>query len=211
MTSPATPRLTITIVAALTLLTLTGCVGHPDAKPSSSHSSGHSSEDTGASAAPSASATPPATSPAPTPSASAASNATAVSVKCDSLISAQQMYDFNTNYGLDSSFTPKSGTSAARAVSSKGVACNWTNQTSGDALTVSVAKPGPADLRSLKSAASTGKAASGLGDAAWFSAAAGSGTLTVFRGEYWVTAASVSFATASDASDLMADTLAALK
>jgi hypothetical protein len=209
MTSPGTPRLTITVVAALALLTLTGCVltgcvGHPDAKPSSGHNV--------ASARPSATATPSANSPTPTPTptASAPSAAIAVSVNCSALISAQQMYEFNPNFGLDASFAPKSGTSAAKAVADKGVACNWTNQTSGDTVTFSVAKPGAAALGSLKSAASAGTAASGLGEAAWFSAAAGSGTLTVFKGEYWLTAVSVYFGAASDATDLTSDALAAL-
>lgn len=206
MTSPATTRITVAVVAALTALTLAGCVGKSDAKPSGPAS---------ASVRPSASHSPRASSatpsPTPTPSATAGTPATAVSVKCADLISAQQMYDFNPNFGLDTSFAPKAGTNAATAVSNKGIACNWTNQTSSETITFSAARPGSTLFASLKSSAAAGAAPGGLGDAAWFAAAGDTGTLQVFRGGYWLTATSVYFGSAADASDLTNAALSALK
>jgi hypothetical protein len=121
------------------------------------------------------------------------------------------VYDFNPNFGLDSSFSPKAGTAAATAVADKGTACNWLNQTSSDTFSVAVARPTSSDLTRLKATAAAGTPASGLGDAAYFSASGGVGRVDVFTGAYWLAATSVYFGSAADAKDLVTAALGALK
>ena len=127
------------------------------------------------------------------------------------------VYDFNPNFGLDSGFSPKSGTAAATAVADKGTACSWLNQTSADTFAIAVARPAAAELASLKTTASTGTAVAGLGDAAHFSTSGGVGRVDVFRGAYWLVATSVYFGSATDfgsgtdANKLVTAALGALK
>jgi hypothetical protein len=112
------------------------------------------------------------------------------------------MYDFNPNFGLDASFRPAAGTPAATAVAAKGVACSWTNQTSGDKVTIAVARPGSDALAKLKAAAAGGgSAVSGIGESAYFAPNGGTGRLDVFTGTYWLVATSVFFASAADFSN----------
>ena len=127
------------------------------------------------------------------------------------------VYDFNPNFGLDSGFSPKSGTAAATAVADKGTACSWLNQTSADTFAIAVARPAAAELASLKTTAATGTAVMGLGDAAHFSTSGGVGRVDVFRGAYWLVATSVYFGFATglgsgtDANKLVTAALGALK
>ncbi|MHC5796867.1 arginyl-tRNA synthetase [Lacisediminihabitans sp. FW035] len=203
MTTITDSRLRSTVIvvalAATVALALAGCVPEPGSqatpKPSRSSTS---------SASPSASATP-----SPSPSTPAA--ATPTKIPCDTLVSAQTVYDFNPNFGLDSAFSPKSGSAAATAVAYTGTACNWLNQTSGDTFTVAVARPAATDLASVKAKAATGTPASGLGDAAYFSTSGGVGRVDVFSGAYWLVATSVYFGSAADANDLVTSALGALK
>lgn len=108
-------------------------------------------------------------------------------------------------------YTPAAGTGGAAAVSGKGVACGWVNNTSKDTLVISAAKPGPAAITSAKASTSGGTPVSGLGDAAYFSTTAGAGRVDVFSGTTWVTATSTYFSSAADASPLVTSALAALK
>jgi len=121
------------------------------------------------------------------------------------------MYDFNPNFGLLASFTPDSGTLAARAVADKGIACRWVNQTSGDTVDVSLSHPAPNDLSVAMDAAQTGTPVAGLGDSAFFSKSGSAGVVQVFRGEFMVTVRSVFFSTAADASTILADAIAAAR
>jgi hypothetical protein len=121
------------------------------------------------------------------------------------------MYDFNPNFTLQTPFSPASGSAAAQAVTNKGVACGWINGTNSDSVIVSAAKPAAATLASLKSSAGAGTAASGLGDAAYFSTSGGVGRVDAFKGGYWVTASSDYFASAADAKAIVTSALAALK
>ena len=204
MNTIADSRLRSTVIvvalAATVALGLAACVPEPGTSKTSSPTATDS---------PSANPAPSSTiSPTPTPSAAAA---TATKIPCGTLISAQAVYDFNPNFGLDTGFSPKSGTATAKAVADNGTACNWLNQTSGDIFTFAVARPVAAELASLKTTAATGTPASGLGDAAYFSMSGGVGRVDVFRGAYWLVATSVYFGSAADASALVTTALAALK
>jgi hypothetical protein len=183
-------------LGALAIGLLSGCV--PTPSPSASGT---------ASPSPSASASGTA-SAAPTPSASP----TPVTIGCDTLVSADTMYAFNPNFGLLTSWTPAAGSEAATAKSESGIACRWSNQTSGDTIDISVAHLDAASIEALKNdAVSQGTLVPTYGDEAYFSTTAGIGTAVVFQGDYWLVATSVDFAEPGDPSDLIDAALTALK
>jgi hypothetical protein len=194
---PGTVRLlTSAALGALALALLSGCV--PTATPSASQS---------ATGTPSASASPTATA-APAPSASP----TPITVGCDTLVSADTMYAYNPNFGLLTSWTPAAGSAAATAESESGIACRWSNQTSGDTIDISVAHLDAASIESLKNdAVSQGTLVPTYGDEAYFSTASGVGTAVVFQGNYWLVATSTDFAEPGDPADLIDAALGALK
>lgn len=148
----------------------------------------------------------PSATPEPTTSSTMDPEATPVSIDCGDLISPQAMYDFNPNFLLLNSFNPAAGSAAATAIAAQGVACRWENSTSGVVIDVSVAKPAPSKLESLKSDA--GSAASSFDG--YFAVSGGTGTAQVFSGAYWATLSSAAFFEAADASDLVANVKAAL-
>jgi hypothetical protein len=202
-------RSMVVALAATVALGLAGCVPGPGT-PASPRPSGSSTP----SASPSASAsssTSATASPSTSPSPSVAPAGTPTKIPCGTLVSAQAVYDFNPNFGLDSTFSPKSGTAAATAVADQGTACSWLNQTSRDTFTIAVARPAAAEFASLKAKASTGTPASGLGDAAYFSTSGGVGRVDVFTGKYWLVATSVYFSTAAGARNLVTAALGALE
>jgi hypothetical protein len=183
-------------LAAITVALLAGCVPESDSTP------GHTST-------PGSLSTPtetPTETIAPTPSPTAGTPAQPVSINCDSLVTLQQMYDFNPNFTWQANYSPKPGTAAYTAKAASGTACTWVNNTSGETLTISVARPGSVQLTTLQAAARSGTAVSGIGDLAYFAG----NSLTVFSGTYWLVAQSTVFAGAADASSLAADALGAL-
>ncbi|QNE46407.1 arginyl-tRNA synthetase [Glaciihabitans sp. INWT7] len=194
-------RSTIVVVAlaATVTLGLAGCVPEPKSSTGATPST---------SSAPSAS---PSVVPSPTSSPSSTASATPTNIACNTLVSAQAVYDFNPNFGLDRSFSPKAGTAGATAIADKGTACSWLNQTSGDTFAIAVARPAAPEVASLKATAANGTAASGLGDAAYFSTSGGAGRVDVFTGSYWLVATSVYFGSAADANALVTAALGALK
>lgn len=194
---PGTVRLLSPVaLAAITLALLSGCV--PTATPTASGS---------ASGTPSAAASQTATA-APTPSASP----TPVTIGCDTLVSADTMYAYNPNFGLLTSWTPAAGSAAATAKSESGIACRWSNQTSGDTIDISVAHLDAASIESLKNdAVSHGTLVPTYGDEAYFGTSGGVGTAVVFQGNYWMVATSIDFAEPGDPSDLIDAALTALK
>lgn len=203
-TSARSSVVRIVVVAALCGLTVFGlsaCKDTASTKPTSS-----STPTPTLTSSPSARPTESMSTPAPTvPSATPAAPAvkgTAIGVDCNGLLSPQVIYDFNPNFSLQAGFTPKSGTDASKALGYQGLACSWINQTSSVLIIVSVAHPSASDLASLKATASSGTAASGLGNAAYFKTSAGVGELQVFNGPFWITMSSVVFGTADDARDL---------
>jgi len=189
MTSSVNVRAARLILSAAAVLALAGCVW-PNSVAATP----------GTIATPTDS--PTATVPAkPTPT--TGTPAQPVSITCSTLISAQTIYDFNPNFTLQANYAPRTGTAAFTAKSDGGAACNWINETSGDSVTASVARPGSDELPALKTAAAAGTAVSGYGDAAYFSA----GRIDVFSGSYWVVVQSTYFSAAADASSLIKSAL----
>jgi hypothetical protein len=200
---PETVRLLAPVaLGALALALLSGCT--PTSSPSASASAGTSSSPS-ASASASVGVTASAT---PKPTASA----TPITIACGTLVSADTMYAFNPNFGLLTSWTPTVGSAAATAKSESGIACRWSNQTSGDTIDISVAHLDAASIENLKNeAVSQAKLVPTYGDEAYFSTSGGIGTAEVFQGNYWLVAASVDFAEPGDPADLIDAALGALK
>lgn len=183
-------------ISLLALTTLSGCVPAPSPSPTGSESSSPSDL--------------PSASPTPSPTASIVS--TPITIGCDTLISPDNIYAFNPNFGLITNWTPKSASAAATAKSEQGIACRWQNQTSGDTIDVSVAHLDAASIESLKNAAvEKSTMVPTYGDEAYFSTNGGVGTAIVFQGTYWLVASSVDFAEPGDPADLITAALSSLK
>ena len=183
-------------LSALALAALSGCVPTPSPTPTDSSSAAQS--DT------------PSASPTPSPTASVIS--TPITIDCNTLITPDDIYAFNPNFGLITNWTPKSGSPAATALSEQGIACRWSNQTSGDTIDVSVAHLDDATIENLKNeAVEKSTMVPTYGDEAYFSVSSGVGTAIVFQGDYWLVASSVEFAEPGDPSDLITAALSALK
>ncbi|QAV69125.1 arginyl-tRNA synthetase [Salinibacterium sp. UTAS2018] len=203
-----------TVYAAIALSTsallLSGCVPSETVtatnSPTVSSTPTHSAPEATATPSASASATKSAT-PTPSPTPSKSAQDTAVSFGCNDLVSPSAMYDFNPNFLLLGSFTPDSGTTAAAALSAKGVACRWQNGTNSTSIDVSVAQPTSSKLATFKSnAGSSADAFSG-----YFSITDRIGTAQIFVGPYWATLSSREFTSADEASNLVAEVRAALQ
>jgi len=183
-------------VAALALVALSGCV--PTPTPTSSGTASAPASDS-----PSASSTP-------SPTASTVS--IPITIGCNTLITPDDIYAFNPNFGLITTWTPKAGSAAATAKSEQGIACRWQNQTSSDTIDVSVAHLDAPSIEALKNAAvEKSTMVPTYGDEAYFSVSGGVGTAIVFQGTYWLVASSVEFAEPGDPADLITAALSALK
>ena len=183
-------------VSALALALLSGCV--PTPSPTAGDTASATPTDS-----PSASATP-----TPTPS----TVSTPITIGCNTLITPDDIYAFNPNFGLITSWTPKAGSAAATAKSEQGIACRWQNQTSGDTIDISVAHLDAASIEALKNAAvEKSTMVPTYGDEAYFSTSGGVGTAIVFQGDFWLVATSVDFLEPGDPADLITAALGALK
>lgn len=201
---PTAPRRLLTLVAvgASAVLVLSGCSlfgskAAPSASPKPSRSSS-------ASAAPSQSAAPSTT---PTP------EATPVTISCDQLLTAQQLYDFNPNFGTAPGYAPKSGSPEADAVAAKGISCGWQNQTSGSIIEIALAHPAASALTTLSgTAAEQSNPVPTYGTApevtGYFSP--DGGVAQVFAKGYWIVVASTDFLEPGDAAQPVADVIANL-
>jgi hypothetical protein len=196
------PRLRLSLAlatGALALIALAGCSAEPAPSAPSTTSSVPAATD-GATAAPETTPTPTATPEAPN---------TPVTLGCDQVLTPDDVYAFNPNFGTAPDYKPEGGSVAAAALKYDGVACGWLNQTSGEVIAVAVAQPSAARLTQLKDKAiaeSTPVPTYGTPPAAdgFFKSTAGTGTAQVFSGKYWVTLSSVAFFEPGDAQQLAA-------
>lgn len=183
----------VALVAVLAVSALAACT--PEPSPRSTPRTASSSP------AP----TPTAASPTPTPSPTG--TPTPVALTCDQVITLQQLYDFNPNFGVNPGYSPATGSPGATAVAAKGVACSWMNQTSRETIDVSIAKPAPEQLAALKADAAAGTSTDAYEAEGYFAAAGGAGTAQIFTDGYWVTATSSWFQQPGDASAIVSDVL----
>ncbi|HEU5222702.1 MAG TPA: DUF3558 family protein [Candidatus Lumbricidophila sp.] len=160
---------------------------------------------------PTATASPSST---PTPTASATPSPEASKpylVPCTTLLSAQQVYDYNPNFGQTDGYSAKSA--GARAASAEhGTVCGWTNQTSGSTFEVAVATPNAAALATLRAEAkASGAPAAIAGNEAYYLPGA-VGELRLFSASgRLVVIASDDFTSAQDAEELAATVLGNLE
>lgn len=193
---------TASFAAVLVVGLLAGCAGSPGT-------------DQTASPSPTASAAPDGTTSAePTPSEAPKPTGTPITIDCDQLLTLDDMYAFNPNYGVANDYTP-SGGEIATIVDENGLACAWSNQTSGELIEVAVAQPDPSMLEVYRADAAAGSTAVptyGTPPAVdgFFASASGTGTAQVFSNGYWLVARSPAFFEPGDAAEIISAALSHL-
>ena len=173
---------------ALFALVLTGCSTGDEPTPTDS-----AAATSGASADPSASAEPTPSS-TPTPEATGSP----IAQTCGDLLTLQDVYDFNPNYGTAAGYAPSADSLAETAASYNGLTCGWSNQTSGELIEVSVVAPNAVLMTTLKQQADAdSQAVPTYGTPptvdGFFTYAGSSGQAQVFTGTHWVTISSPAF------------------
>jgi hypothetical protein len=112
-------------------------------------------------------------------------------VECSALMPDDVVFGFNPNYVLDNSGAMASANSSDLVKAMEGTTCNFVNQSSQAALTISVAHLTSVSTQVLKEQAAATFAAVEVGsESGYFGTVAGSGVLQVFtRDGYWFTVA----------------------
>ena len=192
---------------ALFALLLAGCSGVGEPTPTNS-----AIATSGASADPTTSAEP-ASSPTPTPTPEATGSP--ITQICGDLLTLQDVYDFNPNYGSAPDYSPTADGLAATAAAHNGLTCGWSNQTSGELIEVSVVAPNDVLMASLKQQADAdSQAVPTYGTPptvdGFFTYSGGSGQAQVFTGTYWITLSTPAFSEPGDAEGLLSVILAHL-
>lgn len=167
--------------------------------------------------APTASAAPttdPATAaPGPTaPATETAEPPTPFTIDCEALLTPEQLYEFNPNYGVAPDYAPEAANIATAVDVDAGTACGYLNQTSGELIEVSVATPtAMAGEQRRNDAATTSKPVPTYGTPpeveGYFVQAGGTGEAQVFHGPYWVVVDSTALFEPGDAQQLVAAVL----
>ena len=173
---------------ALFALVLTGCSAGNEPTPTDS-----ATATSGASADPTKNAEAT-SSPTPTPEATGSP----ISQTCGDLLTLQDVYDFNSNYGTSPDYSPSADSLAETAATYNGLTCGWSNQTSGELIEVSVVAPNAVLMTTLKQQADAdSQAVPTYGTPptvdGFFTYAGGSGQAQVFSETYWVTISSPAF------------------
>ncbi|WP_207453122.1 iron ABC transporter ATP-binding protein [Desertivibrio insolitus] len=199
MTSVPRP-LSALAASAVAIVLLAGCTSPQSAAPAVTAEPAETPA-ASASAAPSAD---PAASPsaAPTPE----REPIPFNVACDSLLTAQQIYDFNPNFGTNPDYSPAADSLAQDVVENNaGTACSWLNQTSGETIDIAVAAMPAETSEEYKNAlVMNSNFVPTYGDEAYFEIdGSGAGVAQVFSGEYYIAAQSTVFYEPGDAEPLI--------
>ena len=200
MSARRTPLLAVPMLASALLLAACVPTAAPDATSTpTSTSTGKPTSGATSSATPAPDASP------------AVETGTPIGIGCNDLVTPQQIYDYNPNFGLAADFTPDAGSLAAQAVAASGLACRWTNQTSGDTIDVSVAHLDPASTaRRRDELAASSTSVSTFGPDGYFDQGDLASAAQAFPGEFWVAAASIAFFSAEDAEPIMSAAITAV-
>ena len=160
--------------------------------------------------------TPPTSSPtaAPEPT-ETAEPAIPFSIECDALLTPDQLYEFNPNFGAAPDFEPAAASVVTAVEEDEGTACGYLNQTSGELIEISVATPAEqAGETRRNDAALTSKPVPTFGTPpdveGYFLHAGGTGEAQVFHGPYWVVIDSTALFEPGDAEQLVSAVLANL-
>lgn len=159
----------------------------------------------------SAATTAPTDTPTPTPAASG----TPVTLACDQVLTLDDVYEFNPNYGTAPDFEP-GGALAKKAVRYDGIACGLLNQTSDEMIEISVTQPNDVLMNQLKTqAAADGTIVPTYGTPpsveGYFGTSADAGEVQVFTGTYWVAFSSPVFGEPGDAEKIVSAALTNLQ
>ncbi|GAA1526946.1 hypothetical protein BJ978_002080 [Agromyces terreus] len=136
-------------------------------------------------------------------------------IECDTLLTPEQLYAFNPNYGVAPDYAPSARTVATLVEEHEGTSCGYLNQTSGDVIEIAVATPSESAATTLANdaaAASTAVPTYGTPPevSGYFTRSGENGQVQVFTGPYWVVVDSTAFFEPGDAQTLVADVLANL-
>ena len=188
----------VALVVAASVMLLSGCTGEA-ADPEKTTAPPQASESPTASAEPTPTAEP----------------AVPFAIECDALLTPDQVYAFNPNFGTAPDFQASGDHMVAVVDDEAGTACGWMNQTSGEIIEVGVATPPPAALLAHQSDAameSTPVPTYGTPPEieGYFTQAAGNGEVQVFSGPYWIVIRSAALFEPGDAGQLVSDVLANL-
>lgn len=137
-------------------------------------------------------------------------SSTPVEIDCDALLSLETIYEFNPNVGIDPAYMPTAR--GAEALAYDGVSCGWINQTSGDSLSVSVARFDAVSLSALQQIARErdGSTVVGPDNTATFRTVNGIGSLELFADSYWISIESRMIVEYADATLLIDEISSAL-
>jgi hypothetical protein len=132
-------------------------------------------------------------------------------VACDAILTPQDVYDFNPNFGADPGYTP-AAPGVVGVAEESGTACGWLNQTSGEVIEVGVATPPPGALDARMNEAALGSTpvptyGTPPAVAGYFTQAGGTGEAQVFSGPYWIVISSEALFEPGDAQQLIAAVL----
>jgi hypothetical protein len=125
------------------------------------------------------------------------------------MLTLDQLYAFNPNFGIDSGYQPSSAVVTTIVEEDAGTACGYLNQTSGEVIEVGVATPSPtAGEERRNEAAMTSHVVPTYGTPpeieGYFTQAGGTGVAQVFHGPYWIVIESSALFEPGDAQQLVA-------
>ena len=177
---------------ALLAVILSGCSASNEPTPTES-----AVPTTGASAEPTPSASP-SSAPTPTPTPTPKAAGSPIAQSCGDLLTLQNLYDFNPNYGTAAAYSPTPGGLVETATTYNGLTCGYSNQSSGELIELSVVAPNAVLMTTLKQQAdASSQAVPTYGTPptvdGFFNYTGGSGQAQVFTGTYWVTLSSPAF------------------
>lgn len=129
----------------------------------------------------------------------------AVTLSCDQILTPQQIYNFNPNFGTDPNYTAATTGDVGTIAAGHGVTCGLLNQTSGEKIEFAIGKPPASVQTDLENAAITNSHAVPTYNVpeGYFDASGGTGEAQAFQGGYWVVMTSSVFLEPGDAAPLM--------
>jgi hypothetical protein len=191
----------LALVAAASVALLAGCAPGP--------------ADATGTDAPSGAATAAASATATSEPTETAEPATPFAIDCDALVTPDQLYAFNPNFGAAPDYEPTAASVVTAVEDDEGTACGYLNQTSGELIEIAVATPTEqAGETRRNDAALTSKPVPTFGTPpdveGYFLQTGGAGEAQVFHGPYWVVIDSAALFEPGDAEQLVSAVLANL-
>lgn len=192
----STRLVTVGAVAAAAGLLLAGCTPAAEEEPTASESA--------AAPSPTATAGVPASTPAPSATAAPEPDGTPVAFGCDDVLTLDEMYAYNPNFGRQDDYAPADGTAQAEVVAEQGISCQWVNLTSGATIEVGVSQLGDDEIVDRHEALqASSSAVPTFGAEGYFTVVDGVGEAQVFSGPYRIVATSTAFIEPGEATQIV--------